>query len=105
MTIESSVFNLLFHIVLLLVSLDGFLSGYIVLKKGDEALKTPKLLGIRFIKWRHWTAASRNNSKSFVFMTKLKNMGFFFMIGGALFIIASLIDIVNLLAQKGLLGF
>jgi hypothetical protein len=89
---------------MLLVSLDGFLSGYIVLKKGDEALKTPGLLGIRFIKWRHWTPESRNNSKSFVFMTKLKNMGFFFMIGGALAIITSLLAILDLLAQKGLLS-
>lgn len=101
-TINSSMFDLLFFAIMFLFSLDFTLSSILAIRNFERKSRIPFPLGLWMIKQVVSFNPFKGQSNFGSWLYSPKVIAFSFLIGGTLIVFASLIMILNILVTKTL---
>ncbi len=88
-------FDLFFYSIIFLVSLDYIISGFIFLRRSEEHIKKPKLLGLWIIQKMGILDGSTNHSKLVLIMFSRRSMAIQALIAGLMLSFSSFLMIVE----------
>lgn len=103
MTIQPTVFNLLFYVVVLIAGLDFTLSGWFALRNGEVVLESHKLLGVRILRsLNNLYENSLHSKRIYELMYSFRYMRVYTFISGILLVFIGLALILDILFQQSI---
>jgi hypothetical protein len=98
MIIQSSLFNLLFYLIVLGIGIDFTISGILLMRDYDKYLRKTKLLGLIILRLNQsFFDRMRKHNQIYGFVYSSRSIKFFTLAAGILITVGSLIQIITIL--------